>query len=107
MLFSLRGTLPVLDLDGERIVDSTRIIETLERRYPEPPLYPEHAAERREALELEDFFDEEAGHELRRASASSAAILRTRRWVTSHSRNSQPADTRDATCIRGPPRGGS
>jgi glutathione S-transferase len=40
MLFSLRGTLPVLDLDGERVVDSTRIIEALERRYPEPPLTP-------------------------------------------------------------------
>src|SRR5919109_5395282 len=39
MLFSLRGTLPVLDLDGDRIVDSTRIIEALERRYPEPALY--------------------------------------------------------------------
>jgi len=66
MLFSLRGTLPVLDLDGERIVDSTRIIEALERGYPEPRLYPEDAAERKGALELEDFFDEEAGHELRR-----------------------------------------
>jgi glutathione S-transferase len=68
MLFSVRGTLPVLDLDGERIVDSTRIIEALERRYPEPPLYPRNDAERQRALELEDFFDEEAGHELRRAA---------------------------------------
>jgi glutathione S-transferase len=68
MLFSLRGTLPVLDLDGERIVDSTHIVETLERRYPEPALYPNDAAERRRALEFEEFFDEEAGHELRRAA---------------------------------------
>jgi glutathione S-transferase len=68
MLFSLRGTLPVLDLDGERIVDSTRIIEALERRYPQPALYPLDATEHQSALELEDFFDEEAGHELRRAS---------------------------------------
>jgi glutathione S-transferase len=67
MLFSRRGTLPVLDLDGERIVDSTQIIEALERRYPEPALYPQDEAERRKALELEDFFDEDAGHELRRA----------------------------------------
>src|SRR3954454_2399679 len=63
MLFSLRGTLPALDLEGERIVDSTRIIETLERRYPEPALYPRDVAERRRALGLGDFFDEEAGHE--------------------------------------------
>jgi glutathione S-transferase len=59
------GTLPVLDLDGERIVDSTRIIEALERRYPELPLYPEDA-DRRRALELEDYFDEHAGHDMRR-----------------------------------------
>ncbi|MGH2984997.1 MAG: glutathione S-transferase family protein [Solirubrobacterales bacterium] len=60
------GTLPVLDLDGERIVDSTRIIEALERRFPERPLYPEDPAERRQALELEDYFDEHAGHDMRR-----------------------------------------
>ena len=67
MLFSLRGTLPVLDLDGQRIVDSTLIIEALERRDPDRPLYPDNPAERQRALELEEFFDEHAGHELRRA----------------------------------------
>lgn len=61
------GTVPVLDLDGERIVDSTRIIEALERRFPEPPLYPADDADRSRALEWEDFFDEEVGHEVRRA----------------------------------------
>ena len=40
MVFSARGTLPVVDLDGERLVDSTRIIAALEKRYPDPPLYP-------------------------------------------------------------------
>ena len=67
MAFSLRGTLPVLDLDGERLVNSTRIIAALEGRYPQPALYPEDPRERNEALALEDFFDEQAGHELRRA----------------------------------------
>jgi glutathione S-transferase len=67
MAFSRRGTLPVLDLDGERIVDSTNIIAALERRFPEPALYPADPTERQTALELEDFFDERAGHELRRA----------------------------------------
>lgn len=66
MAFSRRGTLPVLDLDGKRVVDSTRIIEALERRYPEPALYPPDPEERRRALELEDFFDEHAGHDMRR-----------------------------------------
>ncbi len=67
MLFSLRGTVPVLDLDGERIVDSSRIVAALERRFPQPALYPGDPHERTAALELEDFFDEHAGHELRRA----------------------------------------
>lgn len=67
LLFSYRGTLPVLDLDGQRLVDSTRIIAALEDRCPEPPLYPTDPEEREHALELEDFFDEHAGHEVRRA----------------------------------------
>lgn len=65
---SRNGTIPVLDLDDERIVDSTRIIEVLERRWPDPPLYPQDPGERRHALELEDFFDEHVGHEFRRAA---------------------------------------
>jgi glutathione S-transferase len=60
------GTLPVLDLDGRRIVDSTKIIEALEARDPETPIYPSDPGERSRALELEDFFDENAGHDLRR-----------------------------------------
>jgi glutathione S-transferase len=66
LLFSQRGTLPVLDLDGRRVVDSTRIVEALETRHPDPPLYPADPEERRRAVELEDFFDEEVGHEGRR-----------------------------------------
>jgi glutathione S-transferase len=54
-------TFPVLVLDGEAIGDSTRIIAALERRYPEPPLYPADPDERRRALEIEDFFDEHLG----------------------------------------------
>ena len=54
-------TFPVLVLDGEAIGDSTRIVEALERRHPEPPLYPRDRDARRHALELEDFFDEELG----------------------------------------------
>ena len=60
------GTLPVMDLDGRRIVDSTSIIAALEEARPDPPLYPAGPEERRRALELEDFFDEQAGHDMRR-----------------------------------------
>ena len=54
-------TFPVLELDGEAIGDSTAIIAALERRHPSPPLYPADPAERKRALALEDFFDEELG----------------------------------------------
>jgi glutathione S-transferase len=58
-------TFPVLVLDGDAVADSTRIIETLEYRYPEPSLYPADPEERRRALEIEDFFDEELGPYMR------------------------------------------
>jgi glutathione S-transferase len=54
-------TFPVLVLDGEAIGDSTNIIAALERRHPDPPLYPSDPAARRRSLELEDFFDEQLG----------------------------------------------
>lgn len=58
-------TFPILILDGEAIGDSTAIIGALERRHPEPSLYPEDPAERRRALDLEDYFDEELGPQIR------------------------------------------
>jgi glutathione S-transferase len=61
-----RPTFPVLRLDGVRVGDSTRIIETLEREHPEPPLYPPDAGERRRALALEEHFDEQLGPYIRR-----------------------------------------
>jgi glutathione S-transferase len=59
------NTLPVLELDGEAIGDSTQIIAALERRVPEPALYPPDPSERKRALSLEDFFDEEFGPHVR------------------------------------------
>jgi glutathione S-transferase len=57
---------PVLKLDGKAISDSSRIIEALEQAYPEHPLYPADPDERRRALEMEDYFDEELGPYIRR-----------------------------------------
>jgi glutathione S-transferase len=59
-------TLPILRLEGRTIGDSTEIIAALEARYPEPALYPDDPDERRRALELEEFFDEELGPYIRR-----------------------------------------
>jgi glutathione S-transferase len=60
------ATFPVLTLDGRSIGDSTAIIAALERRYPEPALYPADPEQQRRALELEDYFDEQLGPYIRR-----------------------------------------
>jgi glutathione S-transferase len=60
------ATFPVLEIEGTRIGDSTRIIAALEERFPDPPLYPADPEERSRALELEEFFDENLGHDVRR-----------------------------------------
>ena len=58
-------TFPVLELDGRAVGDSTAIIAALEGCFPEPPLYPDDPVERRRALDLEEFFDEELGPQIR------------------------------------------
>ncbi|MGI8512634.1 MAG: glutathione S-transferase family protein [Solirubrobacteraceae bacterium] len=57
---------PILVWDGRAIPDSTAIIAELERRVPDPPLYPADPVERARALELEDSFDEEVAPYARR-----------------------------------------
>jgi glutathione S-transferase len=67
-LFLTRGsakTFPVLQLGGQVYGDSTEIIAALERLYPEPPLYPGDPEERRRALEIEEFFDEQVAPHVR------------------------------------------
>ena len=61
-------TFPILRMNGDTVHDSTKIIERLERDYPEPPLYPDDPDDRRRALELEEFFDEELAPHIRRAA---------------------------------------
>jgi glutathione S-transferase len=60
-------TSPVLEIDGKGIGDSTAILQAIEERWPEPPLMPENPLQRRRALRLEDYFDEELGPHIRRA----------------------------------------
>src|SRR5262245_50547703 len=60
------GTLPVVDLDGRRIVDSTRIVDALESSRPDPPLYPVDPENRQRALAIEAFFTDHIGHDMRR-----------------------------------------
>ena len=48
---------PVLDDDGFSVADSTRIMEHLERRFPDPPLYPADPARRAEVEVFVDWFN--------------------------------------------------
>ncbi len=60
-------TIPVLVFgDGEVATDTTQIVEALERRHPDPPLYPDDPADRATAIELERRFTDELGHDVRR-----------------------------------------
>ncbi len=63
-LFLTRGaqpTVPVLQLDGRAIGDSTAIVAALDAKYLDRPLYPSKPDERERALALEDWFDENLG----------------------------------------------
>ncbi len=57
--------LPILQLEGRALGDSTRIIAALEEHTPDPPLYPADPRERERALALEEYFDEELAPAIR------------------------------------------
>lgn len=61
-----QNRVPVLVLDGAALHDSTAIIAELERRRPDPPLYPTDPEQRARALAIEEHFDEEVAPDLRR-----------------------------------------
>jgi glutathione S-transferase len=48
---------PVLDDDGFVVADSSRIIEHLERRFPDPPLFPSDPSRRAEVAVFVDWFN--------------------------------------------------
>ncbi len=52
-----QALVPVLELDGRMLVDSTAILEELERLQPEPPLYPRDPARRAEVEVFVDWFN--------------------------------------------------
>jgi glutathione S-transferase len=58
--------LPVLELNGSRIGDSTAIIAALEEHTPQPALLPADPRYRARARELEEWFDEKLAPPLRR-----------------------------------------
>ena len=52
------GMLPVIDIDGESIEDSTRILFALDARYPDPPLLAPDPTVASQQRQLEDWADE-------------------------------------------------
>lgn len=52
------GLLPVLEVDGERVHDSSRILDFLDRRFPEPPLVSADPRVAREQRRLESWVSE-------------------------------------------------
>ncbi|HYC00886.1 MAG TPA: glutathione S-transferase [Candidatus Limnocylindrales bacterium] len=57
---------PVVRTDGKVVAGSARIIDMIERSHPSPPLYPADAADREEALAIQQRFDDELGPAVRR-----------------------------------------
>jgi glutathione S-transferase len=52
-----QGLVPVIDYDGQVVVDSMEIVRFLEQRHPDPPLFPRDPARRAEALVFVDWFN--------------------------------------------------
>ena len=93
-------TFPVLRLDDRTVGDSTAIIAALEQRFPEPPLYPADADERRRALELEDWFDEELGPPVRLLAWHEAVAPEARDDVAEMAAQTLPPALRDVGLAR-------
>jgi glutathione S-transferase len=79
---------PVLDDDGSIVTDSTAILEHLEARHPDPPLYPREEARRAEARAVVDWFNrvwkvppnllDDAGYDDPRSADAVAELERSR-----------------------------
>jgi glutathione S-transferase len=61
-----QNQVPVLVVGKQVLAGSSRILAELERMRPDPLLYPTNPAERQRALEIEAYFDDEVGPDLRR-----------------------------------------
>ncbi len=56
--FSGQKKVPVLDFNGQPVIDSTVICAFLEEKYPQPSLYPSNPTDKGLCLVLEDWADE-------------------------------------------------
>jgi len=73
--YSAQRKVPVMDYQGQCIIDSTYICALLEEKYPENSIYPSGASDKGLCLMLEDWSDEvliHAIHSMRRAEGPEA-----------------------------------
>lgn len=63
-----QNQVPVLRIDGKPIHGSATILDTIEKRFPDPPLYPADANQCEEALAIQEKLDKELGPEVRRVA---------------------------------------
>jgi len=85
-LFTIRrlagkSSVPVIDDNGMRIQDSTDIITYLDKKYPQKPLTPQDGDLKKEAINLEEYCDQEIGVHLRRYLYNT--LLHDRKLVSS------------------------
>lgn len=57
--------MPILRHNRKVLKSSAAILDYLEQTWPEPPLYPQDAAHRRQALDIQQWFDEKVGPAVR------------------------------------------
>lgn len=67
------GTVPALRLDGERVMSNRRISRFLDRRQPQPPLFPADPAARAQVEKIERWGDEILQMAARRAILAATA----------------------------------
>lgn len=60
--------MPILRHDGKVLKNSATVIDYIEKTWPDPPLYPEDAVLREQALSIQKRFDDEIGPAVRRAA---------------------------------------
>jgi glutathione S-transferase len=73
--YSKQRKVPVMDYNGQCVIDSTYISALLEEQHPENSIYPDGASDKALCLMLEDWSDEvliHANHAIRRAETPDA-----------------------------------
>jgi glutathione S-transferase len=67
MRLSGQKSVPVLRVGSEVITGSADIVAYAEAHHPEPPLFPHDPEARQRALDIQQWFDEQVGAQIRRA----------------------------------------